>query len=418
MSAAKEFTNGTQTVKLYTVKQGDRFVYQLSYYRGGLRYRHTYVKYAKAKAESRLTLSKLASPTLEVEAISTPEIESMVVAQKHLAPLQIPLHVAAETLAAAAKIIGNGESITPGRIIEACEFFAKHCPKAKVRKPIAQLAEDFVKSRESMGLSIGYIDQCRMAVRAFFKIIKPTDTELPSFEALQDWVKKRYPHPVTRNTNMIVLKVFGNWLVETEQVAFNPFAKIKKSKVVAEPVVIYTPDEFKTLLGSLRPNVRVFAALGAFSGLRRAEIQRLEWQDINFDRGFITVAAHKAKTQARRLVPIAPNLRQWLEPARKTEGMVAAHDGSYVAALFRKAGATEKRNALRHSYISYRVAELQDTAKVALEAGNSPEMIFRHYRELVAPNEAKAWFDITPNDVPKFTKQLRAVRKKALPAPI
>jgi len=418
VSTAREFTNGNQTVMLYTVKNRDGKAYQIAYRQGGVRHRHTFAKASRAKAEARLALNKLVSPALAAENISTPEMESYVVAQKHLADLNVPIHVAAETFAAAAKLIGNGGPVTPGRIIEACEFFAKHCPKAKVRKPIAQLAEDFVKSRESMGLSPGYIDQCRMAVRAFVKIIKPTDTELPSFEALQDWVKKRYPHPVTRNTNMVVLKVFGNWLVETEQVAFNPFAKIKKSKVVAEPVVIYTPDEFKTLLGSLRPNVRVFAALGAFAGLRRAEIQRLEWQDINFDRGFITVAAHKAKTQARRLVPIAPNLRQWLEPARKTEGMVAAHDGSYVAALFRKAGATEKRNALRHSYISYRVAELQDTAKVALEAGNSPEMIFRHYRELVTPDEARAWFGITPDDVPKFTKQLRAVRRKALPAPV
>jgi len=46
---------------------------------------------------------------------------------------------------------------------------------------------------------------------------------------------------------------------------------------------------------------------------------------------------------------------------------------------------TWKRNAMRHSYISYRVAETQKVAQVALEAGNSPQMIFQHYRELVRP---------------------------------
>ena len=56
-----------------------------------------------------------------------------------------------------------------------------------------------------------------------------------------------------------------------------------------------------------------------------------------------------------------------------------------------------KRNALRHSYISYRVAEKQDVAKVSLEAGNSPQMIFQHYRELVQPKEAKTWFAIGPS---------------------
>jgi hypothetical protein len=46
-------------------------------------------------------------------------------------------------------------------------------------------------------------------------------------------------------------------------------------------------------------------------------------------------------------------------------------------------------------------------AKVALEAGNSPQMIFQHYRELVRPKGAKEWFAIMPKreaikpDVPK-----------------
>jgi hypothetical protein len=42
------------------------------------------------------------------------------------------------------------------------------------------------------------------------------------------------------------------------------------------------------------------------------------------------------------------------------------------------------------------VAETQNVAQVALEAGNSPQMIFQHYRELVRPEAAKAWFAIVP----------------------
>jgi hypothetical protein len=42
------------------------------------------------------------------------------------------------------------------------------------------------------------------------------------------------------------------------------------------------------------------------------------------------------------------------------------------------------------------VAQFQNVAQVALEAGNSPGIIFKHYRELVPEKEAKAWFDIRP----------------------
>jgi hypothetical protein len=54
------------------------------------------------------------------------------------------------------------------------------------------------------------------------------------------------------------------------------------------------------------------------------------------------------------------------------------------------------QNALRHSWISYRLAEIQDVNRVALEAGNSPQMIFRHYRELATPEQARTWFSIRP----------------------
>jgi hypothetical protein len=62
-----------------------------------------------------------------------------------------------------------------------------------------------------------------------------------------------------------------------------------------------------------------------------------------------------------------------------------------------------KKNALRHSFISYRVADIQNVNQVAHECGNSPAVIFKHYRELVRPAEAKKWFGIQPNEDGKVT---------------
>ena len=66
-----------------------------------------------------------------------------------------------------------------------------------------------------------------------------------------------------------------------------------------------------------------------------------------------------------------------------------------------------KRNALRHSFISYRVAAIQNVAQVALEAGNSPRVIFSNYREVVTPKQAKEWFEIGLDSVtnPSLKKQ-------------
>ena len=57
-----------------------------------------------------------------------------------------------------------------------------------------------------------------------------------------------------------------------------------------------------------------------------------------------------------------------------------------------------RQNALRHSFVSYRVAETGDVARTSLEAGNSPKMVFGHYREIVDKASAETWFSITPPD--------------------
>ena len=43
-------------------------------------------------------------------------------------------------------------------------------------------------------------------------------------------------------------------------------------------------------------------------------------------------------------------------------------------------------------------ADVQAAAQVALEAGNNPQIIFQHYRELLRPKDAKSWFLIMPGD--------------------
>ena len=47
-------------------------------------------------------------------------------------------------------------------------------------------------------------------------------------------------------------------------------------------------------------------------------------------------------------------------------------------------------------FFSYRLVLTKDIAAPALEAGNSPTMIFPHYRELATEAEATEWFGILP----------------------
>ena len=181
----------------------------------------------------------------------------------------------------------------------------------------------------------------------------------------------------------------------------NPVARTEAISVGSgDAVQIYTPAEVTKLLESAPEKFRPCIAISAFAGLRSAEVERINWKDIDLKGGFITVSADNAKTASRRIVPISANLKAWLSPYAKKTGPVwdGEHDEFYDSQqeTARAAGIAWKPNGLRHSYASYRLAKVRSAAQVALEMGNSASVVFKHYRELVKPRQAVAWFNVRP----------------------
>ena len=78
------------------------------------------------------------------------------------------------------------------------------------------------------------------------------------------------------------------------------------------------------------------------------------------------------------------------------------NQGEYALTKLRKANGIKGHNLLRHSYASYRLADVQDASKVSLEMGNSPNVLLRDYRELVTPTQAKEWFTVLPEEPEKM----------------
>ena len=121
------------------------------------------------------------------------------------------------------------------------------------------------------------------------------------------------------------------------------------------------------LLSYARTELVPYLVISAFAGLRSAELQRLDWADIALEDGHITVAASIAKTVSRRVVPISENLKAWLTPYFKKFGEVVPFKNlpKQLGWLAKGAGVKWKKNALRHSFCSYRLAIVQDSAKIA-----------------------------------------------------
>ncbi len=159
--------------------------------------------------------------------------------------------------------------------------------------------------------------------------------------------------------------------------------------------------------------------LTLFGGLRRAQAEKIEWEEIGGE--FIEVKAHKAKTRRRRLVPVSAHLRAWLDCTRAIGGKLPAvnYADKFKRALDKsRLRAGWPQNALRHSFASYHYARHRNENETAALMGNSPQMVFAHYRELVRPAEADAFFGIMPPpDALARAKAARAALRRRVSPP-
>lgn len=400
-------TNGSQEVKIYTVKNRDRFVFQLSYQDAGHRERKTFAKMADARREAKTVLGQLALTVKGAEALSATDMESYVVAKQHIDRTGLPLHVCAELFAEA-------HTLLAGRSLKsAVEFYLEFHRDSLEQKSLKDLIADFAAGRTAMGVATDYVQNIKRQLGRLMVAHPGRSLAQLRTADLDAWLGGQKWEPVTKNDVRKICITFGNWAKARGYLPTNrptEFDGMMIYKVPATKITIYTPAELEALLSKAslkRPDLVPWVACAAFLGARVSELAILRWENINFDRGFVEVASNKVRTKARRLVPLHDALRAWLLPHRRESGLITDYVDPRAALgrLMAEAGVELQDNGFRHSYISYRLAQLGDTARVALEAGNSPDIIFQHYRELVGPDEAVAWFASRPKAKPQALPQ-------------
>lgn len=98
----------------------------------------------------------------------------------------------------------------------------------------------------------------------------------------------------------------------------NPVEMTKKLEIEEPLPVTLPPEAVRALLDNAEPSWRLVISLAAYAGMRRSEIARLKWSDVDFARGVISV--RKTKMKRARVVPIHPELGAILVEAKKTGG--------------------------------------------------------------------------------------------------
>ncbi len=284
-------------------------------------------------------------------------------------------------------------------IADAVDYYLAHLKATERSITVAELVPKMIADKKAGGMSRRYLADLRSRLARFEGAFGKEMMATIGAQAIDDWLLALPVGLTTRNNFRRVVVTLFSYAVDRGYSTSNPAAKTAKAKEVDAPPGILTVGQAANLLENATPQILPHVAIGLFAGLRRAELERLDWRDVHFADNLIEVTAQKSKTARRRFVRIQPNLRQWLGPVRKHSGPVTPENFvKTFAALRAAAGLTDwPDNALRHSFASYHLAHFKDAAALALEMGHTDSgMIFQHYRQLVRPSDAERFWAIKP----------------------
>jgi integrase len=296
---------------------------------------------------------------------------------------------------------------------DATDFYLAYLEAANRSISVNVLIDEFTKSRVHARASETHLADLRYRLGRFSASFGETPVRTLTTHTLEDWLHALELSPTSINNFRTRLCALFNYALKRNYLSTNPFLAVERIKVVEDAPEIFTPSQLQAVLEAASSELVPALAIGAFAGLRTAELFRLEWSEVDLSRGFVQVTAAKAKSARRRLIPISANLAEWLAPYARLAGKV--YRGRLQEYHLQAAMATEAaglarwpKNGLRHSYASYHLALHQNAPELSLHMGHtSPQMVFAHYREVVTPEAAARYFAIRPVTTPQNVVQLQ-----------
>jgi integrase len=183
----------------------------------------------------------------------------------------------------------------------------------------------------------------------------------------------------------------------------NPCEEIEKPIVEWKTPYVLSPAQVEKLFRFAQlgwPERVLYLSLCGFCGLRPTEARQVLPTDINTNNGTIRIEASTSKIRQRRICHMHATALEWIKhalPAAQTpvsEGTRKRWTKDFARALGFEGGF--KQDCLRHTCASFLLADKQDAPWVAMQLGNSPGILFRHYIDLSSDEDTKAFWGIKP----------------------
>lgn len=290
---------------------------------------------------------------------------------------------------------------------------------------LLELAQAYQKSQQSRQISLqeaiyAYLGTKDGCSHHTYRQVKRILFELLSFCGNQNLalIKKEKAEcflcrqsPGSFNAYLRICKGLFIWALRNEFITSNPFNHLRTKKREISEIAVLSIGEVQALLRAARSYkgglLLPYVAICIYAGLRPdSEMRHLTWDKINLKDGEIRVI--KGKTDTPRLVELPEYLISLLQQCDPSQPIYPSNFRRIWGDIRRMAGfrsglagkaRSEKhlkpwiKDIMRHTAISYRVRATGDIFTTATWAGNSPEIIKRHYLGLITQAESKKFFD-------------------------
>jgi integrase len=334
-------------------------------------------------------------------------------ARSILAPWNLDLVQAAREVAAALEVLGDA-----GSIIDAARAYRATHEARISSKPLGEAVALYLDSK--IDLRDATLKSYRYTLERTFAPLHTqpmADITTAALEAILG-VKAQ----TARKMHIRNLRVFWKWASTPPRRwatmdTVDALEAIRSSKDT--DIQILKPGEVKALLEAAEiesPAAAASYAIAIFGGVRMAELGKLTWRDVGADE--IEIGKAIAKKHSRRLIPICPSLRAWLDATRgdsaDTSSIVPSNWTDVSKSVRRRAGwdvaarllknpppatrGTWPANACRHTCASVQVAIGTPIDALIFKFGHSGghDLLRAHYVSRLTRKDALAVLSCGP----------------------
>jgi len=394
-----EIQDGFANVKIYQcVNNKNYLTYMVTWWAEGKRQRRAIADLSEAKREARRIARDLADGRASMVAVSNKELAYFRDLEK--------------------KMGGTPLSEAVNLWLQTSE---NKLPKITVSEIVKEmlnlkLNDTFIEKRQKQTLQVRWGKFEKAFGGRVISTIKAK--ELDAFLANPEW------QPRTRQHYRGAVSMIFDYAKRKDYLEPDKDHQAEKTEVIRvndAKLESWSVEDMALILKHATKRTIPWIVLGAFAGIRSSEIERMNWEDIDWSSNLILVkgklvGGSKSRANNDRAIAMTANLKAWLSPFRTYKGNIlkSLGVGDINKDIYHALGEVInkiqkekplfnwKQNANRHSFATYYLAMTGDASTTALAMGNSPTMLLRRYKSIqvdgktVTRGMAEKYFAIMP----------------------